>query len=406
MMQRSSANASPAASEADLAAVWAGQLFRRGSLAAEDGSVLRVTYRGLAGAGPGPDFREAIIATADGVRHGDVELHVRAGDFRRHGHHRDAAYADVILHVVFEAEGEVWTALPGGGRAPVLVLPRPKGRRAWAPERAWAEPCATALGRVGPEAVAATLDRLGEMRFRQKAYAVRKRLAAGETPAEVAWAGLLEGLAYGGEREAFRSLAGVLPWAALARRLLPANEAARAVIAEEALAEAFVALPRAASRPARPGNGPERRLAGAAALAARFAVNGPAGALLPLVALPPKRAAQALVAALSVPRLVGRARAIELAANAMLPLAEAMGNEKWEMGPEESPFPNAHFPFQPEAQAEAIFAALPLPARYGAVRHLHRALAPVRLSARRQQGMLYLLKGYCTQGGCGKCALS
>ncbi len=43
---------------------------------------------------------------------------------------------------------------------------------------------------------------------------------------------------------------------------------------------------------------------------------------------------------------------------------------------------------------------------YGAVRHLHRALAPVRPSARRQQGMLYLLKQYCTQGGCGRCPLS
>jgi hypothetical protein len=25
---------------------------------------------------------------------------------------------------------------------------------------------------------------------------------------------------------------------------------------------------------------------------------------------------------------------------------------------------------------------------------------------RRQQGMLYLLKQYCTQGGCGRCPLS
>ena len=37
---------------------------------------------------------------------------------------------------------------------------------------------------------------------------------------------------------------------------------------------------------------------------------------------------------------------------------------------------------------------------------MHRALAPVRPSARRQQGMLYLLKQYCTQGGCGRCPLS
>ena len=59
-----------------------------------------------------------------------------------------------------------------------------------------------------------------------------------------------------------------------------------------------------------------------------------------------------------------------------------------------------------ESHVREVYGALPLPLRYGAVRHLHRALAPVRPSARRQQGMLYLLKQYCTQGGCGRCPLS
>ncbi len=93
--------------------------------------------------------------------------------------------------------------------------------------------------------------------------------------------------------------------------------------------------------------------------------------------------------ALSVPRLIGRDRAVELAVNTVLPLAAALAGSAAE-----------------ESQVGAIYGALPLPARYGAVRHLHRALAPLRPSARRQQGMLYLLKQYCTQGGCGRCPLS
>jgi hypothetical protein len=373
--------------EAELSAVWAGQLFARRSLETVGGEPLRIIYRGLPGAGPGPDFREAVIATVDGPRHGDVELHVRASDFRRHGHHRDAAYANVVLHIVFDAEGEAYTALPGGGQAPVLALPRPARPRAWEPRRAWAEPCATALDRLGAEATAGTLDRLGQMRFRQKSYAMRGRLTDGEERDTLLWEGILEGLAFGADRDSFRALARRLPWAALAAELRAAPLAGRVECALGLLSAAFV--PGSASRPPRPGNGPERRLAGAAALAARFTENGPAGSLTPLLRLPPARAAAGLVAGLSVPRLVGRPRAVELAANAVLPLAAAGAADAAE-----------------EARAETVYAALPLPARYGAVRHLHRALAPLRLSARRQQGMLYLLKTYCTQGGCGRCPLS
>jgi hypothetical protein len=56
---------------------------------------------------------------------------------------------------------------------------------------------------------------------------------------------------------------------------------------------------------------------------------------------------------------------------------------------------------------ETLFAVLPLPARYGVVRHLHDAVGDsVTVNMRRQQGMLYLLRTYCSQGGCGRCPLS
>ncbi len=378
-------------SEADLVVVWEGQLLARRSLRTEDGRPLRVIYRGLpAAGGAGPDFRDAVLATPEGPRHGDVELHVRASDFRRHGHHENPAYAGVVLHAVFDAEGETYTDLPGGGSAPVLVVPRPSRRsRGGAPARAWAEPCATAIERLGAEASAATLDRLGEMRFRQKMNGPRERLAAGEARDELVWEGLLEGLAYGADREAFRRLAAVVPWAALAATLRPLAPREREAAAKGLLEGGLAALAVAPPRAVRPGNGPERRIAGAAVLSVRFAANGPAQALLALLVLPPRRAASALVRALSVPGLIGRGRAVELAANAVLPLASALAASAAE-----------------ESHVGAVYGALPLPARYGAVRHLHSALAPVRPSARRQQGMLYLLKQYCTQGGCGRCALS
>jgi hypothetical protein len=119
----------------------------------------------------------------------------------------------------------------------------------------------------------------------------------------------------------------------------------------------------------------------------RFAGPGLAASLIGPLA-EPEGAAGAVVRALIVPGLVGRARAIEIAANAVLPLAAALCDER-------------------EAAAiEGVFARLPLPARYGSVRHLHEAAAGVRIGMRRQQGMVYLARQYCTQGGCGKCPLS
>ena len=58
-------------------------------------------------------------------------------------------------------------------------------------------------------------------------------------------------------------------------------------------------------------------------------------------------------------------------------------------------------------QAEAVYGRLPRPAACGAVRHLDAAVGrAVRVDARRQQGMLRLLRQHCCQGGCERCPLS
>lgn len=385
-----------ALTEADLSLLWEGQRFPPEALNTRDGRRLRVVYRGRPSRGPGPDFRDAVIAAPDGLLQGDVELHVRSADWRRHGHSEDPAYAGVALHVVFwDDGGEPFTALPGGGAAPVVALAdwaegRAREIRAWLEQPAsWQEPCRSAVQRLGADGTGVVLDRLGGMRFRQKAAAFGRRLET-EDGEQLLWEGLLEALGYGGDREAFRSLAHAVPWAEVRGALLtlPAEER-RAPARQLLSAAAGNAL---SGRPAhgalRPGNGPERRLEGAAALAARFAQPGFAFVLAPLIEQAAADGVRALTAALTVSTLVGPARAQEMLANAVLPCLAATGDERL------------------SRLAEAAYGRLPLPARYGAVRHLHRALGGLPLSARRQQGMLYLLRQYCSQGGCGKCPLS
>ncbi|MCH8804873.1 MAG: DUF2851 family protein, partial [Planctomycetes bacterium] len=85
------------------------------ALVTRQGVVLRVLHPGLRGRGPGPDFRHAIVATPAGaLLRGDVELHVRAGDFYAHGHGGDPRYNQVCLHVVFEDDAGEDTRLANG----------------------------------------------------------------------------------------------------------------------------------------------------------------------------------------------------------------------------------------------------------------------------------------------------
>ena len=425
-------------SERHLAHIWEGQRFPPAALSTRDGRQLGIVYRGRPVNGAGPDFRDAIIAAPWGLLQGDVELHVRASDFRRHGHGRDPAYNGLALHVVFwDDEGED-TLLASGRRAPVAALApwaerRVEEIRRWLQKPSlWREPCHSALERLGAEAVSATLDGLGQQRFGEKAEAMRRLLE--EAPAdEVVWQGLLEALGYGGDRQAFRALAIRTPWRQISQRLrwLPARE--RLDEARRLLLATPKPVVTSRSGQGRPGNAAWRRLEGTARLAVRFCQDGLASSLAAILSGTAEGDSSALLAALSVDddqrtpstglrtgpsagsgqALIGRGRALEIVVNVVLPYAAACGDAAL------------------VRKAEALYGRLPRPAAYGAVRHLDRALRPfgfaqgrqgsgqalrqgsgqalggaVRVDARRQQGMLRLLRQYCTCGGCGRCPLS
>lgn len=68
----------------------------------------------------GPDFTEARMVIGDTTWAGNVEIHLNSSDWYRHNHHLDAAYQNVILHVVLE-EDEV-VRLENGERLPCLEL--------------------------------------------------------------------------------------------------------------------------------------------------------------------------------------------------------------------------------------------------------------------------------------------
>ena len=109
--------------ELALSAAWHGGLSR--SLVTVDGTPLTVVFRGNWSHGFGPDFADAMIRFGEhDLRTGGVEIHHRASDWMRHGHHLDPRYNDVILHVVSRLDTAEVRRLDGA-IVPAVVLDIP-----------------------------------------------------------------------------------------------------------------------------------------------------------------------------------------------------------------------------------------------------------------------------------------
>ncbi len=209
--------------ERDIARRWASGELIGVPLRTTSGERLTVLYPGRPGGGAGPDFRDAVIRLGDArTLCGDVEVHLRGGDWRAHGHDGDPRYRRVVLHVVLTNDLQP-TRLADGAAVPVLALAdvappptlplRPKDAGLW--------PCQRDETRLAERDLLGLLDQAGEARFLEKAAAFQAQLAAAEKLAEATgqaepqgWSvesrllfvALAEGLGYGREREAFRAV--------------------------------------------------------------------------------------------------------------------------------------------------------------------------------------------------------
>ena len=107
--------------------VWKHRILPLGSLLTTEGQEVEVIDPGLHNHDAGPDFFNAKVRVGGTMWVGNVEIHLRSSDWLRHGHQKDPAYNNVILHVVEIVDADVVTA--DGKRLPQLALPIPENIR-------------------------------------------------------------------------------------------------------------------------------------------------------------------------------------------------------------------------------------------------------------------------------------
>lgn len=162
--------------EAELQRRWAESRWPTPFLSTDDGERVRVITPGRWNHGPGPDFVGTQILDGEGrARRGNVELHLDARAWLQHGHDGDDAYDGLLLHVVEHRPGHVppndpripaATGLPAAAGCPPIRLP-----------------CEDIVERAGTAAVEAQLLHIARRRFERKVRELQS-IAAPDGPGE------------------------------------------------------------------------------------------------------------------------------------------------------------------------------------------------------------------------------
>ena len=157
--------------------VWKHKLFPLRELVTTTGQQVEVIDTGLANTNAGPDFFNAKIKLDGVLWVGNVEIHQRASDWERHGHHTDKTYDSVILHIAEEIDAEVHRS--NGEVIPQLQLSCPAHVRANYQELLETDsypPCYRLIPTLPAFTTHSWMSALQTERFGQKAAALGERL--------------------------------------------------------------------------------------------------------------------------------------------------------------------------------------------------------------------------------------
>lgn len=204
-----------------LAFAWNYNLYQSTDLRTSDGESIRVESVGIRNDHAGPDFFQAKIRIGETLWAGNVEIHTHASDWNRHGHQRDPAYDNVILHVVFRNDVPVHTttgrAIPALALDELLNLDVYDKYQQFLRSKSWV-PCERQLESMDQLTLRSWLDRLMIQRLERKTQEILQALDQRQYDwAEVFYIFLARNFGFKVNADPFERLARSLPWRTLAK---------------------------------------------------------------------------------------------------------------------------------------------------------------------------------------------
>ena len=157
--------------------VWKHKIFPLKELKTTTGQQVEVIDTGLANTDAGPDFFNAKLKLDGVLWIGNIEIHERSSDWFKHGHHADAGYNSVILHIASEIDTEI--SRSNGERIPQIQLICPEAVRTNYKELLETDsypPCYRIIPSLTPFTAHSRMTALQMERFEQKATLLNERL--------------------------------------------------------------------------------------------------------------------------------------------------------------------------------------------------------------------------------------
>jgi hypothetical protein len=424
-------------SEKQAALIWQ-QMVGKELTSSED-ELVSVIYPGRTNGDNGPDFRDAVIVNKSHLTKGDVEVHVKSSDWYSHGHHADAEYNNVILHVVMWHDCNSATLLQSGKSVPVLCLAKTLRHQAYL--LPYQLPCFQILNHVDRQTLGKLLNTAGEERFKQKAMHFQAEIKQ-EEAGQVLFRGMMRALGYAKNTKPFEDLANRMPLNPIESReglalkqalllgtagLLP-SQRWQGKFAREKEVQELEQLWQSAGKKVKtmkegdwnlshiyPNNSPVRRIVAQSYLIERYREGKLLAGILQLVKEAPLPSGHrvlenSLIVAgdgywrdhfdfdvrskTKISALLGKSKAGEIVVNVILPFAFSWGKLANEAKLTEN--------------AIELYRNYPKLAENCITRHMKKQLfleESFDFNARDQQGLIHVFRNYCREGRCSQCPL-
>lgn len=196
--------------------LWQFQYFDKKELVTTTGEPITILNQGILNTDAGPDFSQVKIKIGAIDWAGSVEIHIQSSGWYEHKHHEDAAYENVVLHVVWEENKPVQRK--DGTRLPTLEL---KDRADKILQKSYQKlvtntaviPCQSVFENVNAVTRHSMIDKAAMIRLEEKSKQVLKLLEANQGDwEETVYQLLALGFGFKVNKDPFLQLAKALPY--------------------------------------------------------------------------------------------------------------------------------------------------------------------------------------------------